>query len=89
MTTLFFLTLLYFLPSILGKDKKDAGGIFLLNLLLGWTLVGWVAAMVWACASDRPVYLPYMVPAGVRFCSRCGTQSVSVVHYCASCGARV
>ena len=86
MTTLLFLTLLYFLPSIVGKDKKDASGIFLVNLLLGWTVVGWVAAMVWACASDRPVYVPYLVPAGGHFCSRCGKPAV---HYCASCGARV
>jgi hypothetical protein len=82
---LFFL-LLYFLPSIIGKGKKDALGIFLVNLLLGWTVIGWVVALLWACASDRPAY----APAGQgRFCSRCGAQVVSVVHYCAACGARV
>ena len=39
---------LYFLPTIVGRDKRNAGAIFTLNLLLGWTLVGWVVALVWA-----------------------------------------
>lgn len=38
---------LYFLPSIVGRDKRNASAIFVLNLLLGWTLIGWVVALVW------------------------------------------
>ena len=40
----------YFIPSIVaGKKKhKNQTGIFILNLFLGWTLVGWVGALVWA-----------------------------------------
>jgi hypothetical protein len=26
--------------------------IFFLNLFLGWTFLGWVAAFVWACTSN-------------------------------------
>jgi hypothetical protein len=26
--------------------------IFLINLLLGWTLIGWVAALIWSFSSD-------------------------------------
>jgi len=40
MISFLFLMLLYFLPAILGRDKSDATGIFLLNLFLGWTLIG-------------------------------------------------
>jgi NADH:ubiquinone oxidoreductase subunit 6 (subunit J) len=50
--------LVYFLPSLIGKQKRNATAIFMLNLFLGWTLLGWVAALVWACTSDqreRPV----------------------------------
>jgi len=43
---------LYFLPSIVGWDKRNAGGIIVLNLFLGWTLIGWVAALIWAVSSD-------------------------------------
>jgi hypothetical protein len=85
MLSLLFLTLLYFLPSVIGKDKRDATGIFLVNFFLGWTLIGWVVAFLWACASDRPVYVQY-APVGVaRFCPHCGTPAVSTVQYCSSC----
>jgi hypothetical protein len=47
---------LYFLPSILAlaRNKRDTGSIFVLNLLLGWTAVGWVVALVWALKVDAP-----------------------------------
>jgi Superinfection immunity protein len=44
----------YFLPSIVGKSRRNALAIFLLNLLLGWTLLGWVVALVWAAIPDQP-----------------------------------
>lgn len=44
--------LFYFLPTFLGYDKKNIGGILMLNLFLGWTFIGWVIAVVWACTND-------------------------------------
>ena len=86
MLSLLILAVLYFLPSIIGRDKRDAMGIFLVNLFLGWTLVGWVVAFLWACASDRPASLQY-APAGIaHFCSNCGTPAAPVARYCAGCG---
>jgi|SRR5208282_1226598 len=43
----------YFLPSMIGNQKRNAGAIFMLNLFLGWTLLGWVIALVWACTKDN------------------------------------
>ena len=43
---------LYFLPSIAGWNKRNANSIIVLNLFLGWTLIGWVAALIWAVSSD-------------------------------------
>lgn len=43
---------LYFLPTLVGAKKRNAGAIFALNLLLGWTLLGWIAALVWALTQD-------------------------------------
>jgi hypothetical protein len=79
------LVLLYFLPSILGHDKRDGAGIFLLNLLLGWTIIGWVAAMIWACnsAPARPV-LVFAGPG--RYCTSCGTPCVADARFCGACG---
>jgi len=47
------LTVLYFIPSAVGMNKRNAKAIFVLNLFLGWTLIGWVIALVWACTGDR------------------------------------
>ena len=48
---------LYFLPTIIGLARKhsDGLGIFLLNLFLGWSFVGWVIALVWAVRNTRAV----------------------------------
>src|SRR5262249_8158542 len=45
-----FLVQLYLLPALVALTRRhhNAGAIFLLNLFLGWTLVGWVVALVWA-----------------------------------------
>jgi hypothetical protein len=44
----------YFLPTITAgeKFKKDTKAIFFLNLVLGWTVLGWIVAMVWAITND-------------------------------------
>jgi TPR repeat protein len=46
--------IIYFLPSIIANARhhNNAMAIFALNLLLGWTLLGWVAAIVWALTAD-------------------------------------
>ena len=45
----------YVLPSIVAgsRHKRNPGAIVALNLLAGWTVVGWVAALVWALTHDR------------------------------------
>jgi hypothetical protein len=45
---------MYFLPSIiaLARSKRDIGGILLLNIFLGWTVIGWVVALVWALKTE-------------------------------------
>jgi hypothetical protein len=46
--------LIYFTPAITAFEskKKNSIAIFTLNLLLGWTLIGWVLALVWALIKD-------------------------------------
>jgi hypothetical protein len=46
---------LHFLPTIIAivGHKKSTLGVFIVNLFLGWTVIGWVVALVWALASDR------------------------------------
>lgn len=47
--------LLYFLPVIIASrtDHPHTSGIGLLNTFLGWTLLGWVVALVWAVTASR------------------------------------
>ncbi len=47
---LLIVTFLYFLPCFVAlmRSHKNAAAIFVLNLLLGWTFIGWVIALVWA-----------------------------------------
>lgn len=43
---------LYFLPGIVGLHKRNAMAIFALDLLLGWTVMGWLVALIWALTKD-------------------------------------
>lgn len=47
---LFFFAPIFFYPSIHAEDKKHINrrAIYLLNLLLGWSFVGWAVALVWS-----------------------------------------
>ena len=42
---------LYFTPSIVAfyRTKPLRFGIAFFNLLAGWTVIGWMAAFIWAC----------------------------------------
>ena len=45
--------ILYFLPSIIAglRGHHNTAAIFVLNLLLGWSFIGWVVSLVWACTA--------------------------------------
>lgn len=49
---------IHFLPTIIAALRRGRSvvGIFLLNLLLGWTVIGWVIALIWALR-DEPRYV--------------------------------
>jgi hypothetical protein len=49
---------LYFVPWIIAllRQHQSAGAIFVLNLFLGWTFLGWIVALVWSMtAVDKRV----------------------------------
>jgi hypothetical protein len=45
---------IYFIPSFIAfsRRKRNRGAILALNLLTGWSLIGWVGALVWALAHE-------------------------------------
>ena len=46
---------IYLLPTGIAVIRKrtNGGGIFVLNLFLGWTIFGWVVSLVWAVTEDK------------------------------------
>ncbi|MGC1461942.1 MAG: superinfection immunity protein [Terracidiphilus sp.] len=57
---LIFVFALYFVPAIIAavRHTHNATGILLLNIFLGWTLIGWFVALVMAICS-APYYVQY------------------------------
>jgi hypothetical protein len=48
--------LFYFVPAIVAgtREHHQTFAIVILNIVGGWTLVGWVVALVWACTEVKP-----------------------------------
>jgi hypothetical protein len=45
----------YFLPTIIALVRKHGNtlAIFIFNLLLGWTLLMWLVALIWAFTNNQ------------------------------------
>lgn len=84
---------LYFLPAFLARNKPNFTSILILNILAGWTFIGWIIALVWAISSDsqRPVAGPAQPsqPGATPsfFCTTCGKPCPAGSRFCSSCGA--
>jgi len=63
----FFFLALYFLPTLIasGRHLHNRAPIAVFNLFLGWTFIGWLAALIWAIASPPP-YVVYVQPPPYR-----------------------
>ncbi|MCK6462443.1 MAG: superinfection immunity protein [Candidatus Pacebacteria bacterium] len=57
-------TLGYLLPTTIAiiRRRTNTMAIFVLNLFLGWTLIGWVVALVWSVATDTPKPVTQQAP---------------------------
>lgn len=47
--------MIYFAPALVAFNRKhnNRAAILMLNLLLGWTMIGWIVAIVWASTDNR------------------------------------
>jgi hypothetical protein len=53
---LLFLAFMYFVPTVVAAARKHSQtlAIFFLNLLLGWSVIGWVGALIWSLTTSQP-----------------------------------
>jgi len=56
--TLIVVVVVYVLPSIVAVARRvpSVGSVIVVNIFLGWTLIGWVVALALAVRSIRPPY---------------------------------
>ena len=101
------LVALYFVPSIVAVSTAHphVAGIVILNVFLGWTLAGWVGALVWSLVKPTPqqivftrIDVPgtpqpgfYQAPivADIRACPHCAETIKQAARMCRFCGRDV
>ena len=56
---------MYFLPTIVAHQRRhvSSGAIFLVNLLLGWSIIGWIVCFAWACSGNTRQEIVILPPA--------------------------
>jgi Superinfection immunity protein len=55
------LIVLYFIPTIIADSRNSIHkvSIFILNLFLGWTFLGWLVSLIWAFSSSSSSRIDY------------------------------
>lgn len=72
---------LYLIPSIEAdaRNSQDAYAITLVNVLLGWTVIGWIAALMWARRPATEKRLTHLVRRTQRAVARVTIEKI-VAH---------
>ena len=83
---------IYFIPSFIAASakKRNAGAIFALNLLAGWTVIGWFIALTWALTHDQepqqPIVAPVVEAPQLKKCPDCPEIVLAEARKCRFCG---
>ncbi|MBI5798381.1 MAG: superinfection immunity protein [Candidatus Yonathbacteria bacterium] len=64
----FTIPFIYLIPSVVAyaQGKRNRDGVLMVNFFFGWTVLGWLAAFIWACVEEtreRSDWRPGPAPA--------------------------
>ncbi|EMJ5233955.1 superinfection immunity protein [Klebsiella variicola] len=84
---LIFAIIIYVLPGVIAssREHKNATAIWVLNIVLGWSFLGWIAALVWSFTNHGVVKLEPQV-FGVE---SAGSGSVGDTKKCPYCAETI
>lgn len=81
--------ILYLIPAIYAyqNNRTNKHAIFILNVMLGWTFIGWVAALVWAAKTDDvAVTVIQAAPTSdMKTCPHCAETVKAAANVCKHC----
>lgn len=88
-----FAVAVYFLPTLVSSLRKhhNANAIFVTNLLLGWTAIGWIASLIWSSTAVRRTEEPIELEVGkdTRACPFCAEEIKKEAKICRFCRSEV
>lgn len=91
-STIFALAMLiiYFIPAINGysKQHRSRALILVVNVFLGWTVLGWLIALAWSAGSARDDPAAPTAATHVK-CPDCAELVRREAKVCKHCGCRL
>lgn len=84
---MFAMAALYFAPAIIAQryHHPRATSIALLTFFLGWTAIGWIAALIWAYTFPTAHEVPTAAPS--KRCPYCAEDVHQDAIKCKHCGS--
>lgn len=73
----------YFAPYAIARSRRhrNSDAILMLNLVLGWTILGWVGALIWAATGTTPA----PVDDDLGACPHCAEPIKATAKLCRYC----
>jgi hypothetical protein len=93
-TLVIVVLVLYFLPTLIAMFRRhhNENAIIVCNLLLGWTVVGWIVALIWSFTSTVAAVQATVPPPApsppTGLCPHCGAARATG-PFCPGCGAKL